>query len=122
MQISNLITKIENNVFSEKELINLFNNATSNNKISEEDKALLIFSIEKNTRLRFPKSAKRIFGAKESFAESKLDKLYQDLCKEFNLRRVRISTLHNETEKFSLLNSNAYKGAFLCLVTYSHLP
>ncbi len=85
MQISNLITKIENNVFSEKELINLFNNAISNNKISEEDKALLIFSIEKNTRLRFPKSAKRIFGAKESFAESKLDKLYQDLCKEFNL-------------------------------------
>ncbi|MED7773087.1 hypothetical protein OP491_11405, partial [Aeromonas dhakensis] len=25
-------------------------------------------------------------------------------------------------EKISLLNSNAYKGAFLCLVTYSHLP
>ncbi|WP_323935260.1 AAA family ATPase [Aeromonas caviae] len=44
--------------------------------------------------------------------------LYMD----FELRRVRISTLHNETEKFSLLNSNAYKGAFLCLVTYSHLP
>ena len=38
------------------------------------------------------------------------------------LRRVRISTLHNETEKISLLNSNTYKGAFLCLVTYSHLP
>ncbi|MFQ2419190.1 hypothetical protein ACK30J_14540, partial [Aeromonas caviae] len=36
--------------------------------------------------------------------------------------RVRISTLHNETEKISLLNSNTYKGAFLCLVTYSHLP
>ena len=39
-----------------------------------------------------------------------------------HLRRVRISTLHNETEKISLLNSNTYKGAFLCLVTYSHLP
>ena len=38
------------------------------------------------------------------------------------LGRVRISTLHNETEKISLLNSNTYKGAFLCLVTYSHLP
>ncbi|MBL0530224.1 glycosyltransferase family 2 protein [Aeromonas caviae] len=38
------------------------------------------------------------------------------------LGRVRISTLHNETEKISSLNSNAYKGAFLCLVTYSHLP
>ncbi len=43
-------------------------------------------------------------------------------CLYRQLRRVRISTLHNETEKFSLLNSNAYKGAFLCLVTYSHLP
>ncbi len=39
-----------------------------------------------------------------------------------NLGRVRISILHNETEKISLLNSNTYKGAFLCLVTYSHLP
>ncbi|MFQ1779986.1 hypothetical protein ACK37A_15065 [Aeromonas veronii] len=39
-----------------------------------------------------------------------------------SLGRVRISTLHNETEKISLLNSNTYKGAFLCLVTYSHLP
>ena len=39
-----------------------------------------------------------------------------------DLWRVRISTLHNETEKISLLNSNTYKGAFLCLVTYSHLP
>ncbi|WP_270687951.1 hypothetical protein [Aeromonas sp. D3] len=40
----------------------------------------------------------------------------------YRLGRVRISTLHNETEKISLLNSNTYKGAFLCLVTYSHLP
>ncbi|MFN4324032.1 MAG: hypothetical protein ACK4E9_18955 [Aeromonas media] len=40
----------------------------------------------------------------------------------FGLGRVRISTLHNETEKFSSLNPNTYKGAFLCLVTYSHLP
>lgn len=90
MQISNLITKIESNLFSEKELINLFNNATLNKKINEEDKARLIISIEKNTRLRFPKSAKRIFGAKESFAESKLETLYQDLCKEFNLSNNRL--------------------------------
>ena len=41
---------------------------------------------------------------------------------EDSLGRVRISTLHNETEKFSSLNSNTYKGAFLCLVTCSHLP
>lgn len=45
-----------------------------------------------------------------------------DFSLEDDLGRVRISTLHNETEKISLLNSNTYKGAFLCLVTYSHLP
>jgi hypothetical protein len=38
------------------------------------------------------------------------------------LRRVRTSTLHNKTENFSRFNSNAYKGVFLYLVTYSHLP
>ena len=46
----------------------------------------------------------------------------QLLAGDSGLGRVRISTLHNETEKFSSLNSNTYKGAFLCLVTYSHLP
>ncbi|MFQ1750967.1 hypothetical protein ACK386_09020 [Aeromonas veronii] len=38
------------------------------------------------------------------------------------LGRVRTSTLHNKTENFSRFNSNAYKGVFLYLVTYSHLP
>ncbi|HHQ4547248.1 TPA: hypothetical protein ACSP15_003942 [Aeromonas veronii] len=38
------------------------------------------------------------------------------------LGKVRTSTLHNKTENFSRFNSNAYKGVFLYLVTYSHLP
>ncbi|HIF5744794.1 TPA: hypothetical protein ACX3F7_004600 [Enterobacter kobei] len=40
----------------------------------------------------------------------------------FALGRVRISTLRNENETFSQLNSIAYIGVFLRLVTYSHLP
>ena len=36
--------------------------------------------------------------------------------------RVRISTLRNENETFSQLNSITYIGVFLRLVTYSHLP
>ena len=39
-----------------------------------------------------------------------------------SLRRVRISTLRNENETFSQLNSITYIGVFLRLVTYSHLP
>ncbi len=36
--------------------------------------------------------------------------------------KVRISTLRNENETFSQLNSITYIGVFLRLVTYSHLP
>ncbi len=38
------------------------------------------------------------------------------------LGKVRISTLRNENETFSQLNSITYIGVFLRLVTYSHLP
>ena len=57
-----------------------------------------------------------------TFADSEFNGKRRKTRKETFLGRVRISTLHNETEKFSSLNSNTYKGAFLCLVTYSHLP
>ena len=40
----------------------------------------------------------------------------------YGLGRVRISTLRNENETFSQLNSITYIGVFLRLVTYSHLP
>lgn len=39
-----------------------------------------------------------------------------------HIGRVRISTLRNENETFSQLNSITYIGVFLRLVTYSHLP
>ncbi|WP_406943723.1 nucleotidyltransferase domain-containing protein [Citrobacter freundii] len=44
------------------------------------------------------------------------------IFKQGKLRRVRISTLRNENETFSQLNSITYIGVFLRLVTYSHLP
>ena len=44
------------------------------------------------------------------------------LFKRAVLGRVRISTLRNENETFSQLNSITYIGVFLRLVTYSHLP
>ncbi|QZS45663.1 hypothetical protein K6966_14190 [Enterobacter cloacae complex sp.] len=45
-----------------------------------------------------------------------------DLILPVALGRVRISTLRNENETFSQLNSITYIGVFLRLVTYSHLP
>ncbi len=50
----------------------------------------------------------------------KLVRLFATCIRE--LGRVRISTLRNENETFSQLNSITYIGVFLRLVTYSHLP
>mgnify|MGYP000482286698 CR=1 FL=1 len=47
---------------------------------------------------------------------------YRFAGKQATLGRVRISTLRNENETFSQLNSITYIGVFLRLVTYSHLP
>ncbi len=73
MKIEDLIKRIEADKFNEKQLINLYNNACSQREIDEAEKELLIDAIEKNTRLRFPRAAKRIFGAKESVASQRLE-------------------------------------------------
>ncbi|MDT0605043.1 hypothetical protein [Thalassotalea castellviae] len=79
MNIQDLVQKIESDKYSEKQLINLYNNANNKKDLSEEDKEILVEAIENNTRLRFPRAAKRIFGAKESVANTILEKLHQTL-------------------------------------------
>ncbi|WP_429030807.1 hypothetical protein [Aeromonas veronii] len=90
MKIEDLIKKISDNSYNEKQLINIYKNAISNTELNESDKKLVFNAIEKNTRLRFPKAAKRIFGAKESTATKKLEALNSMLEKEFNLTRNRL--------------------------------
>tara|TARA_R110001592_G_scaffold112965_1_gene311584 strand:+ start:6643 stop:7173 length:531 start_codon:yes stop_codon:yes gene_type:complete len=85
MTIEELVERIEANRYDEKQLINLYNNANANNDLSEEKKENLIEAIEKNTRLRFPKAAKRIFGAKESVATEMLEKLYTKISASYDL-------------------------------------
>ncbi|ODS04554.1 hypothetical protein [Vibrio scophthalmi] len=47
MKISDLIKKIEEDKFDEKQLINLYNNASSKLEMDESDKELLVEAIEK---------------------------------------------------------------------------
>lgn len=79
MEIQKIIENIESNQYEERQLVNLYNNANKKEGLSEEDKEAIISAIEKNTRLRFPRAAKRIFGAKESVAYTMLEKLYTSL-------------------------------------------
>ncbi|CAA0120441.1 hypothetical protein [Zhongshania aliphaticivorans] len=90
MTIEELVERIEANRYDEKQLINLYNNANANNELSEEDKESLIEAIEKNTRLRFPRAAKRIFGAKESVATEMLEKLYSKISATYDLTHNRL--------------------------------
>lgn len=90
MTIEELVERIEANRYDEKQLINLYNNANANNELSEEDKENLIEAIEKNTRLRFPRAAKRIFGAKESVATEMLEKLYSKISASYDLTGNRL--------------------------------
>jgi len=84
MNIQELVQKIEADKYNEKELINLYNNANNKKGLSEEDKEVLVEAIEKNTRLRFPRAAKRIFGAKDSVANTILEKLHKTLSQSIN--------------------------------------
>jgi len=90
MTIEELVERIEANRYDEKQLINLYNNANANNELSEEDKENLIEAIEKNTRLRFPRASKRIFGAKESVASEMLEKLYAKISATHDLTHNRL--------------------------------
>ena len=65
MDIQDVIKNIESNKYNEKKLIVLYGNINKKEGLSEEDKEVLIEAIEKNTRLRFPRAAKRIFGLRK---------------------------------------------------------
>ncbi|MDD1780309.1 hypothetical protein LRP49_03755 [Enterovibrio sp. ZSDZ35] len=105
MEVEVLILKIKENKFSEKQLINLYNNACAREGIDESDKAMLTRAIEKNTRLRFPRAAKRIFGAKESLASQKLESLCTQLEMEFDLTN---NTLKNGVKAGGRMISGEY--------------
>ena len=92
MNIQNYVQKIEANKYTEKELINLYNNANTKVDLKEEDREFLIFAIEKNTRLRFPRAAKRIFGAKESVANKILEKLQTKLAEQLDLKKNKLKS------------------------------
>jgi hypothetical protein len=84
MDIKKLIAKIKEGKLSQQELINLYNNANRSNSVSEDDKEKIISAIEETTRLRFPKAANKLFGAKDNQAREILLEIYQRLEKKFN--------------------------------------
>ncbi len=92
MNIQELVHRIQEDKYNEKQLINLYNNANNKQSLNEEDKEILVEAIEKNTRLRFPRAAKKIFGAKESLANTMLEKLHQTLLQSIDFTSNKLKT------------------------------
>lgn len=85
MEIKDLIKNIEEDKYTAKQLINLYNNAMAKKGLDESEKEHLIEAIEKNIRARFPKAAKSIFGPKGTVASERLAAFCVELAKEFDL-------------------------------------
>lgn len=71
-----LIERIRSGTLSEKELINLYNNARVRNAEN------VIKAIERQMRGQFPKAANRLFGKKESYAIQRLQEVLARLERE----------------------------------------
>lgn len=76
---SQLIERIRSGTLSEKELINLYNNARDRNAKEVVD------AIERQMRGQFPKAANRLFGTKEAYAVQRLQEVLARLEGEVNV-------------------------------------
>jgi hypothetical protein len=90
MDIDVLIENVNQDKYSEKQLIALYKNTNNKEGVKEEQKERLVDAIEKNTRLRFPRAAKKIFGAKESVAMEKLEGLYKKLITSLDFSKNKL--------------------------------
>lgn len=76
---SQLIERIRSGTLSEKELINLYNNARARNAQDVVD------AVERQMRGQFPKAANRLFGKKEAYAIQRLQEVLAHLEDEINV-------------------------------------
>ena len=87
-EISQLAQKslnyIETKELSKTELVNFFNNINNSTKITDYEREVLTEAVEKQIRVKFPKSAKKILGGKSAKAQELLQEIYSLLTKEFD--------------------------------------
>jgi hypothetical protein len=80
-----LIESIRSGKFSERELINLYKNATTRNATAVMD------AVKIKMRADFPRAANRMFGAKESEASALLEDVFRKLAsvRDFTANRLK---------------------------------
>tara|TARA_B100001093_G_C26828453_1_gene1015078 strand:- start:251 stop:832 length:582 start_codon:yes stop_codon:yes gene_type:complete len=69
---------------SEKQLMTIFKNINTYKDITEYEREILNENVEKKLRTEHPRSAKKIFGSKDSKAEELLGEILLDVTKEYD--------------------------------------
>ena len=87
-RVQKALNYIETKEPSKIELINFFNQVNKDEKITDHEREILIEAVEKQMRIKFHKSAKKILGGKSAKAQELLQEIYSLLIKEFDCRTI----------------------------------
>ena len=78
-RVQKALNYIETKEPSKTELINFFNQVNKDEKITDHEREILIEAVEKQMRIKFPKSAKKILGGKSAKAQELLEEIFEIL-------------------------------------------
>ncbi|MCF1741464.1 hypothetical protein [Paradevosia shaoguanensis] len=83
------IRKIEDGLYSDDELIKLYRNIDAQTSLLDEDRERLIAAIEPALRVRWPRTAKKLFGPKDIEAREQLSRIWNAATEGVDLSRNR---------------------------------
>ena len=91
-RVQKALNYIETKEPSKTELINFFNQVNKDEKITDHEREILIEAVEKQMRIKFPKSAKKILGGKSAKAQELLEEIFDLLKKEFDWSKNKVKS------------------------------
>ncbi len=80
-----IVGVIEKGEQTKTQLVNQYNNVVASDKISEEEREVIVAALEKQLKLRFPAAAKKIFGARDAQARDLLSEIDANISEDFDL-------------------------------------
>ena len=91
-RVHKALNYIETKEPSKTELINFFNQVNKDEKITDHEREILIEAVEKQMRIKCPKSAKKILGGKSAKAQELLEEIFDLLKKEFDWSKNKVKS------------------------------
>jgi len=90
--VKQTLDRIETKDYSEKRIITLYENTLKYPDMTEEERELICQAIERKLRLNHPKAAKKFFGPKDDEARELLQKIYDQVCSDYDLSQNTVGS------------------------------